>query len=210
MEEIEVEIVIPELPDVPRAVEELAAFMELTPESLGMTSTYDRMVDTNDLALLSQDHSLRVRQKLDNMFRGSEHRLTYKYPIREHARLFIREEQKLKLSEQDYRPVLGVLSHLAQGVSGQQLATVLEIRELAREANLGEKGSQLNISVDHCMYYLPGGGEPGAEEFVFELESHGIGEEMVLKAADWVLGQIGGRLAVEPKYARGLRLLGKL
>jgi inorganic triphosphatase YgiF len=210
VEEIEVEIVVPELPDVPRAVEELAEHLGLEPESLGMTSTYDRMVDTDDLALLSLDHSLRVRQKLDNMFRDSGYRLTYKYPLRDHARLFIREEQKLKLSEPAYEPVLGVLSNLARGVSGQRLATVLEIRELAREANLGDKGRQLNISVDHSSYCLPGTEEPGAEEFVFELESHGIGEEAVLTAADWVLKEIGGRQAVEPKYARGLRLLGRL
>jgi hypothetical protein len=45
---------------------------------------------------------------------------------------------------------------------------------------------------------------------VFEIESHGVGEDAILKAADWVLAKYGGRLAAQGKYARGMRLLGKL
>ena len=210
MEELEIEIIIPKLPDVPRAVEGLARYLNLEPESLGMTSTYDRMVDTEDLALLSQDHSLRVRQKLDNMYGGNEFRLTYKHPLRDHERLFIRDEQKLKLAEPEYEPVLSVFSNLARGVSGHELSTILEIRELAREANLGPKGERVNISVDQSSYYRPGEEEPGAEEVVFELESHGASEATILKAADWVIKELNGRGAAQPKYARGLRLLGQL
>jgi len=210
VEEIEVEIVLPEMPDVPRAVEGLAAYMELEPESLGMTSTVDRMVDTEDMVLLSQDHSLRVRQKVENVFAGNQIRLTYKYPLKEHARLFIREEQKLTLFEPEYEPVLQLLSNMSSGVAGQSLITVLQIDELAREANLGPKGQQLNISVDQCTYSLPGQGMRTMGEGVFEIESHGVSEDLVLKAADWVLKNLGGREAAQCKYARGLRLLGKL
>src|SRR6185503_13288837 len=99
MEEVEVEIVLPELPDVPRAVEGIGALLGLEPQSLGMTSTYDRMVDTSDMALLSKNSSLRVRQKLENVYAGSEFRLTYKYRTKDHDRLFVREEQKLRLTE---------------------------------------------------------------------------------------------------------------
>jgi hypothetical protein len=210
VEELEVEIILPRLPDVPRLVEGLAQYLKLEPESLGMTSTFDRMVDTEDLALLSQEHSLRVRQKQDNVYRGNEIRLTYKHLLREHARLFIRDEQKLKLTEPEYEPVLGLFSNLALGVGGQPLATALEIRELAREANLGPIGERLNLSVDQTNYFEPGAEEAGAEEIVLELESHGIGEETVLTAADWVLKEIGGREAAQPKFGRGLRLLGLL
>ena len=55
MEEIEIEIVLPSLPDVPREVEGLGQLLGLQPESLGMTSTYDRMLDTPDMALLSKN-----------------------------------------------------------------------------------------------------------------------------------------------------------
>jgi hypothetical protein len=210
VEELEVEIILPHLPDVPRVIEGLAAYLKLKPESLGMTTTYDRLLDTEDLVLLSQDHSLRVRQKLDNMYGGNEFRLTYKQPLREHDRLFIREELKLKLTEMDFDPVLGVLTGVAKGVGGQALDSVLEIRELAREANLGPKGKRVNISVDQCSYSKPGDDDTGAEEVVLEIESHGIGEETVLKAADWALAELGGRIAAQPKYARGLRMLGML
>lgn len=210
MEELEVEIILDKLPDVPRLVEGLAKFMALEPESLGMTSTFDRMVDSEDLALLSQEHSLRVRQKLDNVYRGNEIRLTYKRLLREHERLFIRDEQKLKLTEPEYEPVLELFSNLAVGVGGQPLNTVIELRELAREANLGPLGARLNMSVDQVNYYRPGADDAGGEEIVLELESHGVGEAGVLTAADWVLKQYGGREAAQPKYARGLRLLGLL
>ncbi|MCH7471829.1 hypothetical protein IIA79_02625 [bacterium] len=210
MEEVEVEIVLEELPDVPRAVEGLAAHLGLAPHSLGMTSTLDRMVDTEDMALLAKDHSLRVRQKLENIYAGSEFRLTYKYPLEEHERLFIRDEQKLKLSEPDFDAVLRLLSHITQGVSGAKLSDILHIEELAREAHLGPQGAQVNVSIDECVYTLPGEEEPAPKEFVFEIESHGVEREIILKAADWVLSEVGGRLAVQCKYARGLRLLGKL
>src|SRR5438552_19186638 len=116
MEEVEVEIVLPELPDAPRAVEGLAEALGLAPESLGMTSTFDRMVDTPDLALLSKNCSLRVRQKLENVYAGNEIRLTYKRPVREHEKLFIRDEKKLRLTEPDYDAVLAMLSVVAEGV----------------------------------------------------------------------------------------------
>jgi inorganic triphosphatase YgiF len=209
MEEIEVEIVLPSLPDVPRAVEGISSLLDLEPQSLGMTSTFDRMLDTDDLALLSKDCSLRVRQKLENVYAGNEFRLTYKYPIREHDRLFIRDEQKLRLTEPDYNAVQSLLSHMTHGVSGQLLQTQLAINEIAREANVGPKGGRLNISVDHCIYSLPDSPDT-AEEIVFELESHGIGEDALLRAADWVLANLGGRVAAQCKYARGMRLLGRL
>jgi hypothetical protein len=208
--EIEIEIVLPEEPDVPRAVEGLAQYLGLTPESLGMTSTLDRLVDTADMALLAKDHSMRVRQKLDNMYRGQEVRLTYKYPEREHERLMIRREKKVKLTDTDYDSVLAVLSNLVDGVAGHRLTSMLNISELAREANLGPRGEQLNISVDHCTYSIPGDDAKTAEEHVFELESHGVSEDLVLTAADWVVKEFGGREAKQAKYPRGLRLLGKL
>ena len=210
MEEVEVEIILPTMPEVAHVVEGLAGHLGLGLQTLGMTSTYDRLVDTEDFALLSQDHSLRVRQKLDNVYQGEEFRLTYKVPLRGHDRLLIREESKLRLSEPAFEPVLGVLSNVAHGVSGQRLGTVLEIRELAREANLGPAGAQVNISVDQCDYYSPGEDDPGAQEVVFEIESHGVDDDVILKAADWVVRELKGREAAESKYARGLRMLGKL
>lgn len=210
MEEVEIEIILNALPDVPRVVEGLAAHLGLEPHNLGMTSTFDRMVDTDDLALLSQNNSLRIRQKLENTFSGNEFRLTYKKPLREHARLFVRDEQKLTLCEPVFESVLHMLSSLSHGVSGHDLHSVLEIRELAREANLGPPGAQVNLSVDHCAYYLPGSDEPGAEEFVLEIESHGVPEAMILTAADWMIKELGGRGAAQPKYARGMRKLGRL
>jgi hypothetical protein len=209
MEEVELEIVLNELPDVPKVVEGLAEFMQLKPESLGMTSTHDRFVDTDDMVLLSQDHSLRIRQKLENVFAGNQVRLTYKFPLEQHEKLFIRRERKLTLTEPDYDHVLAVLSSLAQGVGGQELTTILVIDELAREANLGPKGARLNLSIDQCSYCLPDDSRR-ADEVVFELESHGIGRERVLAAGEWVLANVGGRIAKQPKYARGLRLLGQL
>lgn len=210
MREVEIEIVLRELPDVPRVIEGLATHIDLQPESLGMTSTIDRMVDTDDLALLSQDHSLRVRQKLENVYAGQEIRLTYKYPLEEHERLFIRAEEKLKLTEPDFDQALSLLSHLARGVSGQPLKPVLQIEELAREANLGPKGEQMNIAVDHCTYHLPGHDKPTAEEFVLEIESHGVPDDLVMRAADWVRKELGGREAKQAKYYRGMQLLGQL
>lgn len=209
MEEVEVEIVLPALPDVPRAVEGIAALLGLEPQSLGMTGTYDRMLDTEDLALLSKDCSLRVRQKLENVYAGNEFRLTYKYPLKQHEKLFIRDEQKLRLTEPDYGAVLSLLSHFTHGVSGQVLSTQLAINEIAREANIGPKGARLRLSVDQCSYSLPDSSDT-AEEVVCELESHGIDEESLLKAADWVLAEYGGRIAAQCKYARGMRLLGRL
>jgi hypothetical protein len=210
VEELEVEIILDSLPDVPRLVEGLAKYMALEPESLGMTSTFDRMVDTEDLVLLSQEHSLRVRQKLDNVYRGNEIRLTYKRLLREHERLFIRDEQKLKLTEPEFEPVLALFSNLAVGIGGQPLSTVIELRELAREANLGPLGARLNMSVDQVNYFRPGVDDASSEEIVVELESHGVGEAGVLTAADWVLKQYGGREAAQSKYGRGLRRLGLL
>jgi inorganic triphosphatase YgiF len=209
MEEVEIEIVLEALPDVPRAIEGLSALLGLEPQSLGMTSTFDRLLDTDDMALLSKDHSLRVRQKLENVYNGNEFRLTYKKPLREHDTLFIRDEQKLKLTDPDFDAVLSVLSSLCEGVARQPLVTMLHINELAREANLGPKGSRLNVSVDQSTYSLPGGGD-SVVEYVFELESHGVPEQTVMQAAEWVLANVGGRMAVQHKYARGLRLLGRL
>jgi hypothetical protein len=210
VEEIEVEIVMESLPDVPRAVEGLGQFLGLAPESLGMTSTIDRLLDTEDMALLSRDQTLRVRQKLENVYSGNEFRLTYKHPLREHDILFIRNEEKLKLVDPDFNGVLGMLSLISRGVSGHPLQAMLQIQELAREANLGPRGGRARISVDHCTYTLPGAEDRSAEEFVFEIESHGVDESVILNAAEWVTSNIGGRVARQCKYARGLRLLGRL
>ena len=89
------------------------------------------------------------------------------------------------------------------------METILEISELAREANLGDPGKVLNVSIDECTYSLPGS-EETAGEYVIELESHGVADDVLLKAADWVRQEYGGRIAAEGKYARGLRLLGQL
>jgi hypothetical protein len=210
MEEVEVEIILESLPDVPRAVEGLAEHLGLSLESLGMSSTFDRMVDTEDMALLSQDHSLRVRQKLGNIYAGNEYRLTYKYPLAAHERLFIRSEEKLKLSEPNYDEVLRILSNIAFGISGSRLFTLLHVNELAREANLGPRGAQVNCSIDHCTYTLPDKPDHTATEYVFEIESHGVPHETILQAADWVLKELGGRQGAQCKYSRGLRLLGRL
>lgn len=210
MEEIEVEIVLDAMPDVVRVVEGLGQHLKLAPESLGMTSTFDRLLDTEDLALLAKDHSLRVRQKLENVYSGNEWRLTYKHPLRQHDLLFIRNEEKVKLIDPDFGAVLNILSALSRGISGQRMAPALLIHELAREANLGPKGGRINISVDRCTYSLPEDESRTAEEIVFEIESHGASEDLILQAAEWVLAEVGGRVASNSKYPRGLRLLGKL
>jgi hypothetical protein len=224
MEEVEVEIVLEELPDVPRLVEGLAQFLGLEPHSLGMTSTFDRFVDTADLALLSKEQSLRVRQRLENMYSGGEFRLTYKTPLRRHERLFIRSEEKLKLADANVESVIAVLGAMTEGITGQRLVPMLNITELAREANLGPKGGRVNVSVDACTYSLPEagsgtgaialysstGGGASATEYVLEIESHGVDDATIERAADWALKQTGGRLAVQSKYARGMRMLGRL
>ncbi len=210
MEEVEIEIVLNELPDVPGLIEGLGAHMDMVPESLGMTSTYDRLVDTADFALLAKDHTLRVRQKLENVYGGSEFRLTYKFPLREHDRLFIRREKKLTVPQTEYDKVLELLSSLVSGVTDDRLEATLVIEELAREVNLGPKGAQLNIAVDECRYSLPDAPDDESLEYVLEIESHGVSDDTVLKAADWVLKQTGGREAKQCKYARGLRKLGRL
>lgn len=210
MEEVEVEIVLDTVPDVQRIVDGLADHLGLTPELKGMTSTFDRMLDTEDFALLSQDHSLRVRQKLGNIYTGNEFRLTYKYPLREHERLFIRAEEKMKLADPDYDAVLSMLSNITWGVSGQRLKTQVHINELANEVNLGPRGKQVNLSIDQCTYTLADDPQRSAGEVVFEIESHGVGHDIILAASDWVMEQIGGREAARCKYSRALQLLGRL
>lgn len=210
MEEVEVEIVLEELPDVPRLVEGLAQFLELEPHSLGMTSTFDRFVDTADLALLSKEQSLRVRQRLENVYTGGEFRLTYKTPLRAHERLFVRNEEKLKLADANVDSVIAVLGAMTEGITGQRLQPMLTITELAREANLGPKGARVNLSVDACTYTLPDVEGKTAQEYVLEIESHGVDDATIERAADWALKQTGGRLAVQSKYARGMRMLGRL
>ena len=209
MEEREIEIVLDESPEPHKLLEGLAHYLELPLQSLGMSTTYDRMVDTADMALLAIDHSLRVRQKLGNVYSGNEFRLTYKKPLQEHDSLFIRDEYKLKLTEPDYASVLEFLGGLTESLVNQKMETVIEINELAREANLGDNGKVLNVSLDECTYTLPGD-EREQHELVFELESHGVSDEVLLKAAAWVRQEFGGRIAAEGKYARGLRLLGQL
>jgi inorganic triphosphatase YgiF len=210
MEEVEVEIVLEQLPDVPRFIEGLAAFLQLEPQSLGMTSTFDRLLDTEDMALLSKEQSLRVRQKVENVYAGNEFRLTYKSPLREHDTLFIRNEEKLKLADASFETVVEVLGAMTHGVTGHRLVPMLNINELAREANLGPKGGQVNVSLDTSTYSLPGDDAQTAQEFVLELESHGVPDEVILRAAEWSLKELGGRLAKQSKYPRGLRLLGRL
>lgn len=210
MEEIESEITLPELPQDTRAFAALADLLGLRLQPQGMTTTFDRMVDTYDMALLSKDHSLRVRQKLDNMYAGNEIRLTYKFPLREHERLFIRREKKLTVEQADYDKVLDLLSSLVAGVTDDPLSAILHVNELAREAYIGEEGARLSLSLDHCSYSLPDNEESARDEYVFEIETHGLPEDAVLQAADWVLENLGGREAKQHKYARGMRLVGNL
>ncbi len=209
MEEREIEIVLDASPEPHKLLEGLARHLDLPLTSLGMSTTYDRMVDTPDMALLAIDHSLRVRQKLGNVYSGNEFRLTYKRPLAEHDTLFIRDEFKLKLTEPDYGSVLEFLGSLTESLTNQKMATIIEINELAREANLGSDGKVLNVSLDECLYTLPGD-DSEKHEVVFELESHGVSDEVLLDAAAWVRENFGGRIAAEGKYARGLRLLGQL
>jgi inorganic triphosphatase YgiF len=210
MEEVEVEIVLEKLPDVPRLVEGLSAFLGLEPQTLGMTSTFDRFVDTGDLALLSKEQSLRIRQRLENVYSGGEFRLTYKTPLRQHERLFIRNEEKLKLADANVESVIAVLGAMTEGITGHRLEPMLNITEIAREANLGPKGNRVNVSIDTATYALPDESAATAQEFVLEIESHGVDDATIERAADWALREVGGRLAVQSKYARGLRLLGRL
>ncbi len=210
MIEIESEIVLDSQPTWPEIAARLAEFMGLELQDKGMTSTFDRLVDTEDLALMAKEHSLRVRQKLDNVYHGNEIRLTYKFPIREHDRLFIRREKKLTLPQTGYDNALDLLSSLVAGVTDDPLKTILQIKELAHEAYLGPKDARLSISLDECTYSLPREKNTQKRECVFEIETHGLPEETVLKAADWVLKEYGGREAIQHKYARGMRMLGSL
>lgn len=209
MEEVEVEIVLERLPDVPRLVEGLGKFLGLEPASMGMTSTFDRLLDTDAHDFLVKEQSLRVRQKLENVYSGGEFRLTYKRPLRTHERLLIRDEEKLKLADTDIETVIQVLGAMAEGIAGHGLSSKLLINELAREANLGPRGERVNLSVDTTTYSLPDS-DVTAQEFVLEIESHGVDDDTILRACDWVLTEIGhGRVATQGKYARGLKLLGR-
>jgi inorganic triphosphatase YgiF len=213
VEEIEVELVLPKLPEPARVMAGLAELFGLEHFSRGMTSTLDRMLDSDDFALLAQGHSLRVRQKLDNVYSGNEYRLTYKCPLREHERLFIRAEHKLKLAEPDFDAVLTMLNSISSGLAGERLLPALHISELAHESYIGPKGGRVSVSLDQCHYSLPGSGAEageGTREIVLELEAQGVEEERILAASDWVASELGGREAAESKYARGLRLLGRL
>lgn len=211
MEELEVELILAQAPEPKAVFEGLAGALGLEYNKRGMTSTFDRMLDTEDFALLAREHSLRVRQKLDNVYAGNEIRLTYKYPLRHHERLFIRAEHKLKLAEPDYGQVLMIVNSINAGLGGAKLHSALHIHELANEAYLGEKGARISVSLDHCTYTLPEAEDAaGPQEYVLELESHGVGEDVILQASDWVIARYGGREAAQGKYARGLRLLGKL
>lgn len=210
MIEIESEIVLDSLPKWPEIVKRLAQFTGLELQDKGMTSTFDRLVDTEDLALLAKNHSLRVRQKLDNVYQGSEIRLTYKFPVRDHERLFIRREKKLTLPQTGYDNAMDLLSNLVAGITDDPLKAIMIIEELAHEAYLGPKDARLCISLDQCTYSLPRRQSTQKKEIVLEIESHGLPDEVVLKAADWVLKEYGGREAIQPKYARGMRILGRL
>ncbi len=210
MEEVEVEIIMEQLPDVPRVVDGLARFLDLEQHSLGQTTTLDRLLDTEERQLLAKGHTLRLRQKLENIYAGKELRLTYKKPLRQHDTLFIREETKLKLMEGDSAEAVSMLGALALGLSGQELRQWLLIEETAREANIGPKGSRVRVSIDYCTYSSPDNPRAKEQEVVFELESHGVPEGVILNAADWVINHIGGTIARENKFARGLKMLGKM
>jgi hypothetical protein len=209
MEEVEVEILMDELPDVPKVLDGLARFLDLDQAFLGQTTTLDRLLDTDGQILMKKGHSLRLRQKLENIYAGRELRLTYKMPLREHETLFVREETKLKLMEGDSAEAVAMLAAMSQGFTGERLNTWLLVEETAREANLGPKGSRVRVSIDHCTYSLPDNPRIKEHEIVFELESHGVPEGVILNAYEWVTNHVGGTLAREGKYPRGLKLLGK-
>jgi len=206
MKEIEVEFPLANinLDSVIRGVSERFA---LPLVRRGLTHVKDSFLDTEDFKLLARRCSFRVRQKLEDIYRGLEVRLTFKYPLEDHEFLLIREELKLKTKVESVGQILEFFGGAAHAMLDQRFEVKLNVEESSTEVYLGKAGGILNVSYDRMRILDPRQTGSVLSENALEIEDHGIGRECLIEVKEFIEETYGLVPSVETKYCRGLRLL---
>ncbi len=176
----------------------------------GMTHVKDMYLDTDSFHLYERNCTLRVRLKLEDIYQGSQIRLTFKSPLREHPIMLVRDEMKMKLLADDFGIVGEFFGKMSSNLVNEELSYKLIIEETSKEAHLGQEGKKLNVSFDQVRFISLLEPERVISENFFEIEDHGIGEDLLLEIGKKLESTYNLVPCLETKYRRGLRLLGIL
>ncbi len=206
MRESEIEYALANL-DFDDVIQKIASSFGLKSFKRGMTHVRDMYLDTDGFHLYKKNCSFRVRLKLEDIYEGAQIRLTFKSPIREHPVMLIREELKLTLVANDFAVVGEFFGFASKALIGQELSYKLVVEETSNEAHLGCPGKALNVSLDRVKFIAPSVEEQEIGEVFFEIEDHGIGEDVLLEVGMKLEEVYNIVPCTETKYRRGLRLL---
>lgn len=209
MREIEAEFPLANI-NIEQTVEQIAQRFELPVLSRGLTHVKDIYVDTAGFYFLRNNYSLRIRRKLDNIYAGEGIRLTFKYPLEQHADLFIREELKLKVSVFDFDEIVQFFSGLTHAFIGEETHVRLTTEETSNEFNLGQEGTVLNVSYDRVKFKNPEERTKVRLVNYLEIEDHGVGMEQLCEIKDFIEEHYGLSTSSESTYHYGLRALSLL
>jgi len=174
----------------------------------GLTQVKDCFLDTDDFRLFERRCSFRVREKLEDVYRGMEVRLTFKYPLEEHPFLLIREELKLKAKAESPGQIREFLDGAARALLERSFEVKLTVEESSTEVYLGKPGEILNLSYDRIRFLDPRKPDSGVSEHALEVEDHGVGRERLIEVVGFIEESYSLVPSTETKYGRGLRLLG--
>lgn len=206
MRESEIEYVVPHI-NFDEVIERIHQNFGLKLFKKGMTHVRDMYMDTESFHLCRASCSFRVRLKLEDIYRGAQLRLTFKSPIREHPFMLIREEMKLTLLASEFGVVSDFFGTASAALVREKLYFRLIVEETSTEALMGEPGGALNVSFDRVKFIDPANQERIFTENFFEIEDHGIGEEMLTEVGKKLEEVYNILPCTETKYRRGLRLL---
>ena len=176
----------------------------------GMTQVRDIYVDTEKYFLLKHNLSFRFRRKLDNIYAGEGTRLTFKFPLEEHAEVFVREELKLKVEVHEFDEVVKFFSGLTKSFVDEPALLRLAAEETSKEFDLGTEGEILNVSYDRVKFHDPGDSSKVHTINYLEIEDHGIGMDELVKVKDFLEEHYSLSPSTESKYRYGLRALSLL
>lgn len=207
MKELEVEFPVANV-NLESAITRIGERFGLPLVRRGLTQVRDCFLDTEAFELFHRRCSFRVRQKLEDVYRGMEVRLTFKYLLEEHPFLLAREELKLKTKAEHTGQILDFFGGAAQALLQRSFEVKLTLEESSTEVYLGKPGEILNISYDRIRFLDSQRPEGGLSENALEIEDHGIGRERLIEVKEFIEEAYGLVPSTETKYCRGLRLLG--
>lgn len=195
-----------------RLVNEVARSFSLIMKTdhLRPVRTIDRYFDTDSLAFLKKDASLRIRERRFITKTQSEGRMTLKTPDSRSENLelaLVRHERKLNLEGWHWDRIREFFSELGVVLAGEPVKPIITVESLSEEIQLGEGEQHLHLSLDN-LTYIDEASFTHKRETILEIESHGYPVSVLEDIGAFCKEKYKLTCTKESNYVRGMKKVG--